>query len=302
MFKSRLLTIAYCLPIFLFFWYVANDFLQFLLFFAVLIKLWAEWINLSPKNSAPIFILPYPENKAFKNNKIFYIEDYFPLIFCAVFLFRNNFLGHFLIGIIFLLAFVFWLLLMPISLKNNRAFYVSDNDLDNEILSTRSKHLIFGMILLLGFAFGIYFTAELLGKNITFVLFVAVWASDVGAYLVGKKWGRTAFAKKISPNKTWQGFFGGLAFSIVILLILLPFMEKNYTAQWLFASWSGWFVLLLSLIFAPLGDLFESLVKRKAYVKDSGRILGSHGGLLDRMDSWLVFFTLIGGILFCFFV
>ncbi len=113
------------------------------------------------------------------------------------------------------------------------------------------------------------------------MMFCVVAAHDAGSYLVGKYFGRHALAPSISPNKTWEGFFGGFALSFMLSLI---FFGGN--------SWAliiGSIIpLILSLNFSSLaGDLFESTLKRRAGIKDAGRVLPGHGGVLDRVDSLL---------------
>lgn len=111
-------------------------------------------------------------------------------------------------------------------------------------------------------------------------LFILVFGADSVAYFVGKKWGRDKLAPLVSPGKTWQGFYGAIIFTVVLTLLTLWVSNIPFTI-W---PWA----LLLSLItvlFSIVGDLFESMMKRKANVKDSGNLLPGHGGLLDRIDS-----------------
>ena len=112
-----------------------------------------------------------------------------------------------------------------------------------------------------------------------FFLFL-VWIADTTAYFVGKRFGQTKLAPAISPGKTREGVIGGLAFAAVFSLIGL----------WWFELPAGLWVYFISLcavtsLFSVVGDLFESLLKRCAGVKDSGRLLPGHGGVLDRIDS-----------------
>ena len=116
---------------------------------------------------------------------------------------------------------------------------------------------------------------------------LVVAASDIGAYFVGKKWGRHFLAKDISPNKTWEGAVGGLIAGMLVSVIYLllsqgPLKELSVISdfKWLF---SGAVLVIAGIV----GDLFESRMKRLVNVKDSGRLLPGHGGLLDRFDSHL---------------
>ena len=114
----------------------------------------------------------------------------------------------------------------------------------------------------------------------TFVLFTLIWSSDVFAYFAGRMFGNHKMAPKISPKKTWEGFAGG----VICTLILGFFIEQNMPE--LRGNWI--LVGLLVSIFAPLGDLVESQLKRTFGVKDSGNIIPGHGGVLDRLDSFIL--------------
>ena len=113
-----------------------------------------------------------------------------------------------------------------------------------------------------------------------FMLFVLIWSSDTFAYLTGKFFGKHKMAPKISPKKTWEGFAGG-----VVLTLILGFFVEHYFPE-LRGNWM--IVGLLVSIFAPLGDLVESQLKRSFAVKDSGNIIPGHGGVLDRLDSFII--------------
>jgi phosphatidate cytidylyltransferase len=110
-------------------------------------------------------------------------------------------------------------------------------------------------------------------------VFAMVWGNDTGAYLTGHFFGKTKLAPRISPAKTWEGFAGGLAVSIIGAFVFS------------FAIHLPWYASLTMGIFtaiaATIGDLSESMLKRGAGVKDSGQLIPGHGGLLDRMDSLL---------------
>jgi len=116
--------------------------------------------------------------------------------------------------------------------------------------------------------------------------FLLLWTNDTGAYLVGSSLGRHRLFERISPKKSWEGFFGGL---ILTLLVARLF------SGWLgVADTMGWMIIALIISVAgTLGDLLESMLKRSLGLKDSGTIMPGHGGFLDRFDSVVVAFPLV---------
>lgn len=119
------------------------------------------------------------------------------------------------------------------------------------------------------------------GSSLVLFLLILIWVADSSAYFVGRRWGRTKLANKISPGKTWEGVSGAL---LACLLVALLYTELFVTFT---AMERVGFVLLcvLTVIASVLGDLVESLFKRQAGVKDSSQLLPGHGGVLDRIDS-----------------
>jgi phosphatidate cytidylyltransferase len=111
-------------------------------------------------------------------------------------------------------------------------------------------------------------------------LFVFIWTNDTFAYLTGVTFGRHRLFERISPNKSWEGFFGGLLFTLASSFVFAWFCSSVLLIHWLFLS-------MLTVVFATFGDLVESLIKRTFNVKDSGNALPGHGGFLDRFDSLL---------------
>ena len=117
------------------------------------------------------------------------------------------------------------------------------------------------------------------GMQLVFWLVIVVVATDVFAYLVGRSLGGPKLAPKISPGKTWSGLAGG-ALGAMLMGAVFAFL-----GDWGWAR-GGAFALVLALV-AQSGDLFESFIKRRAGVKDSGRLIPGHGGMLDRLDGYL---------------
>ena len=114
-------------------------------------------------------------------------------------------------------------------------------------------------------------------------VFLLVWCADSGAYFVGRKLGRRKMAPNVSPNKSMEGLAGGLVTGLLVVIAISVF-KLHLTGVTLVA-----FVALsaVTILASVLGDLFESMLKRRAKVKDSGTILPGHGGVLDRIDSLL---------------
>lgn len=128
------------------------------------------------------------------------------------------------------------------------------------------------------------------------LLLLLVWAYDTGAYLVGSLWGRHKLFPPLSPKKSWEGVIGGWVLALITGVLSLQAMPLVYQPPpWQIplsfslqdAVLHGFVLSLLVSIFAQLGDLFESKLKRTAGVKDSGVFFPGHGGMLDRMDSLL---------------
>ena len=120
-------------------------------------------------------------------------------------------------------------------------------------------------------------------------LMAIVWVADSAAYFAGRRFGKHKLAPAISPGKTWEGVYGALIAVAVYALALLPFAEgAGYSAAIVPASVIAWVALALALAGVSIvGDLFESQLKRNRGVKDSGKLLPGHGGVLDRIDALL---------------
>ena len=123
---------------------------------------------------------------------------------------------------------------------------------------------------------------DYVGRLAIFTVLLAVWASDTAAYFAGRLIGRHKLAAIMSPGKTWEGFAAGLVASLLVCFFAL-YQDRDRFLE-------IWEALVLGAVLALaglVGDLFESAVKRDMQVKDTGRILGGHGGVLDRVDSLL---------------
>lgn len=118
------------------------------------------------------------------------------------------------------------------------------------------------------------------GPAMTLFLLVLIWVADSGAYFAGRRWGNVKLAPRISPGKTREGVYGALAGAAACGLAMSMLQEFGILHTLLFV-----FLCILTTVFSVVGDLFESLAKRRRGVKDSGAVLPGHGGVLDRIDS-----------------
>ena len=116
-----------------------------------------------------------------------------------------------------------------------------------------------------------------------FLVLPIVWFADSGAYLVGKEIGKHKLSPRLSPKKTWEGYWGGVFFGVLGGVLFSWLWRENLQITLLNGAILG---LILGLL-TTLGDLGESMIKRQSGIKDSGHILPGHGGIFDRIDSWI---------------
>lgn len=148
-----------------------------------------------------------------------------------------------------------------------------------------SAGVIGGLIyVVLPWCLSIYLRSGPVGKIVLLSVFVCTWACDVFAYIVGSKLGKHRLCENISPKKTWEGFYSGVAGSFLAAASIAYVRE--------FPPFPLLVIGLVCGIAGQLGDLAESIFKREAGVKDSGSVLPGHGGMLDRFDSVLVSLTI----------
>ena len=110
-------------------------------------------------------------------------------------------------------------------------------------------------------------------------IFILIWITDTMSYVIGVLFGKNKIDKKISANKTWEGFFGGFLFSILFSIISFNYILEVYPL------WKTISLGVIIPIFSLIGDMAQSKLKRKAAVKNSGFLLPGHGGIYDRLDS-----------------
>lgn len=205
-----------------------------------------------------------------KGNKLFTIEGTIAILALLGLLFphyMSMFLPEHMNSQVILYLFVLLLLVCTVFSKNNFTF----DDVAVSVLG----------IMYIGYGFRFLLLTRHSGLDLLlFVLFV-VWATDIGAYMIGRKLGKHKLAPSISPNKTIEGALGGVVMALIVGFIYLTYYPQNYNTGWMLAL-----TVVLSVA-GQLGDLVESAFKRYYNVKDSGNLLPGHGGILDRFDSLL---------------
>lgn len=175
---------------------------------------------------------------------------------------------------LYLAAAFFWLIIMPLCLKQRW-------QIANKTFLGQVRGVIVGVLLIVPTALALM-QLHAVGAWFMLAWMAPVWLADIAAYFSGKRFGKHKLAPAISPGKTWEGAVGGaLAVAIYALLV-------GWHNAWVTDALSASIMLAGSILFVALsveGDLFESLAKRQAGIKDSSQLLPGHGGILDRIDS-----------------
>ena len=174
------------------------------------------------------------------------------------------FLTNFSIIISFISA-IFWLIIAPLDI------------LYGKISSNIKFQIFYGYFLVTPMAI-VTSLVFLQNKNLLLIPFMMIWLADIGAYFVGKNFGKNKLAKNISPGKTIEGAVGGFLANILFAFVLSQLYVEDFGFLFFFA------VLVTAL--SIFGDIYQSFLKRRAKIKDSGVIIPGHGGLLDRLDSF----------------
>lgn len=180
-------------------------------------------------------------------------------------------------GVEMIWIFLFLLMLMTVLTKNR-------------INIQQVSLLLLGMLYI---GFGFYFITESRqaadghGLFWTFLLLSCIWASDAGAYFVGKQWGRHKLWPAISPNKTIEGALGGVVIAILIGIVF------SLLSGDILGLGRACLIGVACAVVGQLGDLMQSAYKRVYNIKDSGKLLPGHGGILDRCDSWIIVFPFV---------
>lgn len=178
-------------------------------------------------------------------------------------------------GLIFPLVVWFAVVLMRLILQ----LYVSSDKPIRDMAYSLMSQIYIGLPMAL-----MVWLSDMYSSMTLLAVFIMIWLNDTGAYLFGCTFGRHRLFERISPRKSWEGFFGGLLLTVAGGFAASFFFSGFFNIYGLW-KWIGMAVVVTC--FATWGDLVESLIKRSLSIKDSGRIIPGHGGILDRIDSML---------------
>lgn len=195
-----------------------------------------------------------------------------------------------LVDILFCLSAIFLIIYMPLRILSAVADK-SEGSLRNVFCSLLSLIYVGLPLLFLEMA---YLLPEM-GSKLVLTTFIYIWLNDTGAYITGISFGKHRLCERLSPKKSWEGFWGGFCFCLIAGALTPLFIRMNVENAWLL-----WMVYAAVVsVMSTFGDLFESLIKRRFGVKDSGKLIPGHGGVLDRIDSLLAVtpITFIFGLL-----
>ncbi len=190
------------------------------------------------------------------------------LLFVSVYLYATKIIeARFLLGLIPLLTGVF---ILELYRNHKRPFHN---------IAFTYLGLLYIAIPITLFNFIVFkSTTQEYSYEILLSYFILIWANDTGAYLFGVSIGKHKMFPRISPKKSWEGFFGGLIFTAIVAWAISLYFHNITFVHWLVIGFLG-------AIVGVFGDLVESMLKRSIDIKDSGKFLPGHGGILDRFDS-----------------
>ncbi len=177
------------------------------------------------------------------------------------------------------LAGLFWLFALFMVIYFNRTTITGLNNPSKMIITGT---LVFGV----GVLTGSFISITALHQNAQYgaiyilALLIMIWVADSAAYFSGKAFGKSKLAVNVSPGKSWEGVIGGLIGTVVVAYLFALYLniESTYILKFIM-------IALITICFSIVGDLTESLFKRRAGIKDSSQILPGHGGIMDRIDS-----------------
>lgn len=251
MLKQRIITALVLLPIALGGFFLLDG-LAFALFIGLVVTLGAwEWARLAGYNEQPARV-GYAGVVALLMLLLYWLPQ--------------------LAGAVLLLAVFWWLLatVMVLTYPDSASSW-----------GGRWRRLLIGLLILLPAWQGLVVLKQWpLANWLIVAVMVLVWAADIGAYFSGKAFGKRKLAPRVSPGKSWEGFYGGLALSLAITFAVAIYRDWS-VRELLLALPCAAVVVALSVV----GDLTESMFKRESGLKDSSNLLPGHGGVLDRIDS-----------------
>lgn len=246
MFKQRLMTALFLIPLVLFTIYYANDWVLAGVITVILLALGWEWTVLIPIQRREMKVA-----------------------LVAMVLVLTWFMGQFLMHVMLINALL-WLAILA-------AIVTYPKSLRFWGFPVVVGALAWFVLAVFGSSFWALYHSEQ-GPNLLVYLLCLVWATDIGAYFAGKIVGKHRLIPKVSPGKTIEGVLGGLGLAFVVVGVGVAFFHPSHVILWFVQA----FVLIVISI---VGDLFISMLKRRCHVKDTGHLLPGHGGVLDRLDS-----------------
>ena len=200
------------------------------------------------------------------------------LLFISLMLFGYMYISDVLVLNYSLIIMCFLILLISLLVYRNKKYDIED------------VFYLMGSMILLSSAFNLFMVVRRLGLNIMIYLLLITIITDTFAYLIGSKFGKNKLIKDVSPNKSVEGFIGGLIFgSLIASLFYINYIDNSNII----------YVILVTIslsIIGQIGDLVFSSIKRHFKIKDFSNIMPGHGGILDRLDS--IIFVLFGYVIF----
>lgn len=266
MYKDRILTVSILLPLFAWLIFYSSTEIFLSATSTIMIIAALEWLHLL-KNYNANFI-----------NNLLYNASYISILFIICFLITKSYwLSPFIVNKIMLLAVIFWCIafLEIMCFAKIQKFILLK--IPNINLSYNYLSCLCSLIpswLAINYM-------KVYNKDLLVLCFLIIIAADIGAYIIGKLFGKHKLTQ-ISPSKTWEGLLGGYLISLLTVAIYIIFFNKFYIKY----SYQIIIITTITFIFSVFGDLFESLLKRTVGVKDSANLLPGHGGVLDRLDSF----------------
>lgn len=257
MLKQRLLTALFLIPLFIGIVFVLPSYLVASLFAIVVLQATWEWGGLI--------------NLPTRAERLLLVSGMLNVLWLGHLLSASSIAVNFLLGV----AVLWWCL---------AAWWIRQFEAEHDIPYGRylGRDVWAGMLTLVPawLALVVLHANPALGPRYVVFLLVLIWVADSGAYFIGRRFGRHKLARLVSPGKTWEGAAGALLVSLLVAWIGVAALDVDDGVRLQFVV-----ICIVTALFSIVGDLFESLVKRRAGVKDSGTLLPGHGGVLDRIDS-----------------